>query len=130
MDNIKFKIPFTVLAVCIGILIGLLFYESANPCVNRPLVGCGAGIMLSAILIGVVGLQNTKRQITSVRIVSTIFLIITIIANTIFASVVIKNIYYIIINALILIAWVMIVMSTLNASDTQDKSNRVNPYNN
>lgn len=117
--NIQFDIVRTVIACALGALIGWAYYEMGNAEGNIILLGIVVGVLSAAMLTGLMGLKQTRRQIASVRTLSSVFFILVLITDGIFAFFNFNVPAFVIVNGFLLLIWLLISQSVATANDVQ-----------
>ena len=110
MNSFKINVVPTILAVAIAALstYGFYIYCDSEEC--KIVVAIGGFVMLFASLFGIMGFtyEKTKNQ-SLVRVVSSLFLVVSLISNIVFCSVTFAVPAYIITNGMLTLAYVLTV---------------------
>lgn len=125
MNNLSFNIPRTLLAMALGALTGWAFYLTGNPGGDVMLLAYVSGVMSALMIAGLVGLRNTRRQIASIRALSSVMLFVVLIVDGIFGQFAYNVSFFIIFNVALLIIWLLIASAVANASDMRNKPTQV-----
>ncbi len=90
-------------------LVGYLAFNVASGDENAAICGVGSGICFAATLVPVIGLQYESAKLgVNIRVFSSIFLIIFVISHFCFAAYAVKMPYYIIVNGIMLMIYLVI----------------------
>ncbi len=109
MGQLKINFIPTLIALILGALIGWTFYELGNSNAPLELLAGVTGTASALFLIGMMGIRNTSREITSVRVASGLFFTIVMVIDIIFACFDFSRPLFIIFNALSLLLWLYVV---------------------
>lgn len=99
----------TIIAIAMAILIGYLTFSIAEGEKNDIVCGITSTICFTAVLIPIVGLQYDSSKLgINIKIMSVIFLVVFLISHFSFAAICIRMPYYIIINGILLLIYIVI----------------------
>lgn len=105
----KVNIFLTLISVMLAALVGYLAYIVASGDGNDAICGIGSGICFVATLIPTIGLQYKSGNLgVNIRLLSAIFFIIFVISNFCFAGFGVKMPYYIIVNGILLMIYLVV----------------------
>ena len=99
----------TIIAIAMAVLIGYLAFSIAEGEKNDIVCGIASKTCITAFLVTIVGLQNDSNKLgINIKIMSSLFLFVFLISHFCFAAICIKMPYYIIINGILLLIYIVI----------------------
>lgn len=105
----------TIIAMAISLLIAYGFY-SFNDSENKIILSIGSFVFLAVALINTIGVKFKQSRTTSnIRVVSAVFFVVAFICNLLFSIITFSTPWYVIINGMILLIFVLIVYGIYQA---------------
>lgn len=99
----------TIIAIAMAVLIGYLAFSIAEGEKNDIVCGIASTTCFTAVLVPIVGLQYDSNKLgINIKIMSSLFLFVFLISHFCFAAIYIKMPYYIIINGILLLIYIVI----------------------
>lgn len=108
MSKLKFAPLSTIIAICIGALVGWTFYELGNASADLFVLALVTGFISAVFLTGMMGTQTDSRVTVSIRVLSGLFLTLSMIVDIIFACYVFSVPLFLIANISFILIWVYI----------------------